>query len=35
VSIVIDLGRVIGDVEPVNRDVDDPYAVEVDQPMPE
>ena len=30
---VVDLGGVVGGVEPVNGDVDDPSAVEVDQPM--
>ena len=34
-SAVVDLEGVVGGVEPVDSDVDDPYAVEVDQPMSE
>jgi hypothetical protein len=34
-STVVDLGGVVGGVEPVDSGVNDPYAVEVDQPMSE
>ena len=35
VGAIVDLGGIVGGVEPINSDVDDPYAIEVDQPMSE